>query len=58
MIMHACVCVTHVAMPVSTSLQVNAEVVECACVLELPELKGVEKLGGLPLYVQVQKAGL
>ena len=58
---HACVLATYVELPaccLHMALQVEAEVVECACVLELPELKGVEKLGGLPLYVQVQKAGL
>lgn len=33
----------------------EAEVHECACVIELPELKGREKLGGIPLYVQVEK---
>ena len=33
----------------------GALVHECACVIELPELKGREKLGGIPLYVQVEK---
>ncbi|CAL8469921.1 g9463 [Coccomyxa elongata] len=37
--------------------QVKAEIVECACVIELPDLKGAKKLDGLPLYVQVQKEG-
>ncbi|CAD5163870.1 adenine phosphoribosyltransferase 4-like isoform X1 [Musa acuminata AAA Group] len=32
----------------------GAEVVECACVIELPELKGREKLNGKPLYVLVE----
>jgi adenine/guanine phosphoribosyltransferase-like PRPP-binding protein len=36
---------------------VCAEVVECACVIELKDLKGKQKLLGLPLYVQVQKEG-
>ncbi|KAG0468833.1 hypothetical protein HPP92_018161 [Vanilla planifolia] len=34
--------------------RVGAEVVECACVIELPELKGREKLGGRPLFVLVK----
>ncbi|KAK6783148.1 hypothetical protein RDI58_020945 [Solanum bulbocastanum] len=32
----------------------GAEVVECACVIEIPELKGKEKLNGKPLYVLVE----
>lgn len=38
-------------------VQAEAEVVECACVIELPDLKGKAKLSGLPLYVQVQREG-
>ena len=38
-------------------LQIDAEVVECAVVIELKDLNGKAKLGGLPLYVQVQKEG-
>ena len=38
-------------------LQINAKVVECAVVIELKDLNGKAKLGGLPLYVQVQKEG-
>ncbi|KAK4260433.1 hypothetical protein QN277_003548 [Acacia crassicarpa] len=34
--------------------RVGAEVVECACVIELPELKGREKLNGKPLYVLLE----
>ena len=34
---------------------VGAVVHECAAVIELPELNGRAKLGGVPLYVQVQK---
>ncbi|XP_072986621.1 adenine phosphoribosyltransferase 1-like [Typha latifolia] len=34
--------------------RVGAEVVECACVIELPELKGREKLGDMPLFVLVK----
>uniref|UniRef100_A0A1D1Z990 adenine phosphoribosyltransferase n=1 Tax=Anthurium amnicola TaxID=1678845 RepID=A0A1D1Z990_9ARAE len=34
--------------------RVGAEVVECACVIELPELKGREKLNGKPLYILVE----
>ncbi|KAK8354475.1 hypothetical protein V6Z11_A05G222600 [Gossypium hirsutum] len=30
---------------------VGVHVVECACVIELPELKGRERLGGKPLFV-------
>eukprot|EP00270_Netrium_digitus_P001299 TRINITY_DN1140_c0_g1_i1.p1 TRINITY_DN1140_c0_g1~~TRINITY_DN1140_c0_g1_i1.p1 ORF type:complete len:185 (+),score=54.22 TRINITY_DN1140_c0_g1_i1:270-824(+) len=37
--------------------RVGAEVVECACVIELPDLKGREKLGGKPLYVLVEYEG-
>ncbi|PKA54290.1 Adenine phosphoribosyltransferase 1 [Apostasia shenzhenica] len=34
----------------------GAEVLECACVIELPELKGREKLGDRPLFVLVKGA--
>lgn len=37
--------------------QVKAEVVECAVVIEMPDLKGRRKLGDVPLYAQVQKEG-
>lgn len=37
--------------------QVNAEVVECAVVIEMPDLKGRRKLCDVPLYAQVQKEG-
>lgn len=30
---------------------VGGEVVEAACIIELPELKGRERLQGLPLFV-------
>ncbi|XP_020086281.1 adenine phosphoribosyltransferase 1-like [Ananas comosus] len=36
--------------------RVGADVVECACVIELPELKGREKLGDRPLFVLVEAA--
>ncbi|KAJ8464574.1 hypothetical protein OPV22_027126 [Ensete ventricosum] len=32
----------------------GAEVVECACVIELPELKGRDRLNGKPLYVLME----
>lgn len=32
----------------------GAEVVECTCIIEIPELKGREKLEGKPLYILVQ----
>ncbi|KAF0906655.1 hypothetical protein E2562_012233 [Oryza meyeriana var. granulata] len=32
----------------------GVEVVECACVIELPELKGRERLKGKPLYILVE----
>ncbi|PSC67491.1 adenine phosphoribosyltransferase [Micractinium conductrix] len=38
--------------------KVGGEVVEAACVIELPELKGREKLDGLPLFVLVEKEGI
>ncbi|KAJ8626578.1 hypothetical protein MRB53_019885 [Persea americana] len=34
--------------------RVGAEVVECACVIELPELEGRERLNGKPLYILVE----
>ncbi|KEH31657.1 adenine phosphoribosyltransferase 4 isoform X2 [Medicago truncatula] len=34
--------------------RVGAEIVECACVIELPELKGRERLNGKPLYVLIE----
>uniref|UniRef100_A0A1J3CDY6 adenine phosphoribosyltransferase n=1 Tax=Noccaea caerulescens TaxID=107243 RepID=A0A1J3CDY6_NOCCA len=36
----------------------GAEVVECACVIGLPEVKGQHKLKGKPLYVLVEPSGL
>ncbi|KAL5183828.1 Adenine phosphoribosyltransferase 4 [Glycine soja] len=36
------------------SERVGAEVVECGCVIELPELKGRERLNGKALYVLVE----
>ncbi|KAJ4965111.1 hypothetical protein NE237_016960 [Protea cynaroides] len=36
--------------------RVGAEVVECACVIELPELKGRDRLGDKPLFVLVNAA--
>ncbi|KAM0847306.1 hypothetical protein ACQ4PT_055085 [Festuca glaucescens] len=39
--------------------RVGAEVVECACVIELPELKGRDKLGNRPVFdlVQAEESG-
>jgi adenine phosphoribosyltransferase len=34
----------------------GGEVLECACVIELPELKGRDRLVGVPLFVLVEKA--
>ncbi|KAJ4963393.1 hypothetical protein NE237_023332 [Protea cynaroides] len=34
--------------------RVGVEVVECACVIELPELKGRDRLGDRPLFVLVE----
>ncbi|ONK64823.1 uncharacterized protein A4U43_C07F30340 [Asparagus officinalis] len=36
--------------------RVEAEVVECACLIELPELKGRERLGDKPLFVLIEAA--
>ncbi|CAA7018827.1 unnamed protein product [Microthlaspi erraticum] len=36
--------------------RVGVKIVECACVIELPELKGREKLGETPLYILVESA--
>ncbi|KAF8107916.1 hypothetical protein N665_0116s0121 [Sinapis alba] len=33
--------------------RVGVKIVECACVIELPELKGREKLGETPLFILV-----
>lgn len=33
----------------------GGEVVGCGCVIELPELNGRDKLGGVPLFVLVEK---
>nr|BCU09066.1 adenine phosphoribosyltransferase [Ulva prolifera] len=38
--------------------KVGAEVVECGCIIELPELKGREKLGKYELFVLAEKEGL
>ncbi|KAH7352791.1 hypothetical protein KP509_19G064500 [Ceratopteris richardii] len=32
----------------------GAEIVECACIIEIPELKGRERLGDKPLYILVE----
>ena len=37
--------------------QVGAVIVESACVIEMPDLKGREKLGSVPLYAQIEKPG-
>lgn len=37
--------------------KVGAEVVEAACIIELPALKGREKLGSTPLFVLIEKEG-
>jgi len=37
--------------------QVGAEIVECACIIELSDLKGRDKLGDKPLYVLVDYEG-
>ncbi|KAK2445696.1 adenine phosphoribosyltransferase [Trifolium repens] len=37
--------------------RVGVTVVECACVIELPELKGREKLGGKSLFILVEGEG-
>jgi len=37
--------------------QIEAELVECACLIELVDLKGREKLGGKPLYILVEYEG-
>ncbi|KAJ4957158.1 hypothetical protein NE237_013941 [Protea cynaroides] len=34
--------------------RVGAEVIECACVIELPELKGRERLEGKPLFTLLE----
>ncbi|CAN8313377.1 unnamed protein product [Cochlearia groenlandica] len=36
--------------------RVGVKIVECACVIELPELKGKEKLGETPLFILVSSA--
>lgn len=33
----------------------GAEVISCGCIIELPELKGRDKLGEIPLYVLCEK---
>ena len=33
----------------------GAEVISCGCIIELPELKGRDKLDGVPLYVLLEK---
>ncbi|KAJ4770837.1 hypothetical protein LUZ62_055094 [Rhynchospora pubera] len=38
--------------------RVGAEVVESACVIELPELKGRERLGDRPLFVLIKAKGV
>jgi len=37
--------------------KVNAEVVEAGCVIELPFLKGRDKIAGTDLFVLVEKEG-
>lgn len=38
-------------------LQAEAEVVEAACIIEMPDLKGRSKLGDVALYCQIEKEG-
>jgi adenine/guanine phosphoribosyltransferase-like PRPP-binding protein len=38
--------------------RVKAEIVECAVVIELPDLKGRANLKGHPLFIQIEKEGL
>jgi hypothetical protein len=38
--------------------KVGADVVECACVIELPELNGRSKLGNAELFILIEKEGL
>jgi adenine phosphoribosyltransferase len=38
--------------------KVGADVVECACVIELPELNGRSKLGNAELFILIKKEGL
>ncbi|CAA0840710.1 Adenine phosphoribosyltransferase 1-chloroplastic [Striga hermonthica] len=44
------------AAAVSLLERVGADVVECSCVIELPELKGRDKLGDKPLFVLVSSS--
>jgi adenine phosphoribosyltransferase len=37
--------------------KVGAEIVECACVIELPDLKGRSKLGSHKLFILIEKEG-
>lgn len=56
----SCVCcgvVLWLFSPCDIAEKVGADVVEAACVIELPALKGREKLEGLPLYVLIEKEG-
>ncbi|KAF2616323.1 hypothetical protein F2Q70_00013288 [Brassica cretica] len=39
---------------IATGERVGAEVVECACVIELPELQGRQRLKGKPLCMLVE----
>jgi adenine phosphoribosyltransferase len=36
----------------------GGSVMEAACIVELPDLKGRQKVGDLPMFVVVQKEGL
>uniref|UniRef100_A0A2P2JRL7 Uncharacterized protein n=1 Tax=Rhizophora mucronata TaxID=61149 RepID=A0A2P2JRL7_RHIMU len=36
------------------SERAGAEIVGCACVIELPDLRGRERLNGKPLYVLLE----
>lgn len=38
-------------------LQAGGEIVEAACVIEMPDLHGRSKLGDVPLYTQIDKEG-
>jgi adenine/guanine phosphoribosyltransferase-like PRPP-binding protein len=37
--------------------KVGAEIVETACIIELPALEGRKKLEGVPLFVLIEKEG-
>jgi adenine phosphoribosyltransferase len=50
-------CYAHLITAKYRAEKVGADIVECACVIELPDLNGRSKLGKHDLFVLIEKEG-